>query len=369
MALSLDHNGRTYEWDRGNWVDTARNMIAPEAIRSELNAAFIRYVEQSDLVNILTKSGERPNLFAFLREQMGASLERLTSLGFFNEVLEANPEAALTNLYSGSTTPSGRSFVNCERLRDRFFMNREVEEFELPVKLLGVGPFNQPDLKAFLRKCRTPLWKRNTPVHALVLGREDWKPEDIDKIVEEAEGAVLLIYSQELILSVLAGFPDPFRTWPLTERLWDLYAFRQGHPGLLYVSNGWDGWIRGVGSSAPITWSDGSSDFGQVEQSPLSVLGYRVGVSGLDEESRRQILRAAFDGPLPFVESAVYMEAWGATNTAKRLKRIADHLASTIDTHRNRANHQTAVSDWQADLVWLKETFYRGVHKFYWPQS
>ena len=368
MAFELKYNGRTYEWEDGNWFDSTKYMVAPEAIRSELNAAFLGIIKHPDFLpkcDALT----RQFVFDLLRTQMGVSLDSLSSMGFFDEVLSFNPEAALASRFSSDSTPSGRSFTNCTRLRDRFFFKKQVEPFELPVKLLGSGPFDQPELKEFLKKRRVPMWKRGAPVHALVLGREDWKHEAVNEIVEEAEGAVLRIYSQEMLISVLAGQPDPFNTWPLRERLWDMYAFRDGHPGLEYVSNGWSGWIKGVGYSSAVSWGDNAGDINQVEQSPLSIMGYRAGVSGLDEGSRRRILRSAFEGPLPFVESPAYMESWGSPATAERLKRIAYHLSSTIDTHRNRANLHVAVSDWKTDLAWLKETFYRGIFTFYWPQA
>jgi hypothetical protein len=367
MALETQYNGRTYEWDDGQWFDVKRHMVAPEAIRSELNSAFIRSVEQPGFVGGLEDANRRL-LFNLLRENMGVSLTKLSSMGFFEEVLSVNPELALASLFSHEETPSGRSFVNCKRLRDRFFAAKTATPFELPVKLLGNGPFDQADFKEFLKKCRVPMWKRNTPVNVLILGRDDWKPEAVNEIVEDAEGAVLQIYSQEMLISVLAGHPDPFRVWPLRERLWDMYAFRDGHPGLEYVSNGWAGWIKGVGFSSAVSWGDGTSDFNQVEQSPLSAMGYRAGVSGLDEGSRRRILRSAFEGPLPFVESSAYMEGWGSPTTAERLKRIAYHLSNMIDTHRHRTNLHVAVHDWETDLAWLKNTFYRGVATFYWPQ-
>jgi hypothetical protein len=367
MALETEYNGRIYEWQDGRWVDSKRYMVAPAAIRSELNAGFIRSMERPGFVAGMEHANRR-FLFDLLREQMGVSLNKLASIGFFEEVLALNPEQAIAGLFTSDTTPSGRSFVNCKRLRERFFGANAAEPFELPVKLLGSGPFDQQDLTAFLKKCRVALCKRNAPINVLILGREGWRQEAVDDIVEEAEGSVLRVYSQEMLISVLAGHPDPFTTWPLRERLWDLYAFRDGHPGLQYVSNGWSGWVNGVGRSSAGSSGGGTNDFNQVEQSPLSLLGYRAGVSGLDDASRRRVLQSAFQGPLPFVESAGYMESWGEPSTADRLRRIATHLSHTIDAHRNLANHQVAVNDWVSDLAWLRETFYRGIYTFYWPQ-
>jgi hypothetical protein len=367
MAFELEHQGRTYEWDDGQWFDTTRHMVAPEGKKAELNAAFIRKVELPGFVSELGADTKR-FLFDLLRQKMGVSLEKLCSIGFFQEVLLFRPDLAIANVFSEDSRPQGRSFANCKRLRDRFFKGKTATPFTLPVRLIGNGPFERPELETFLKACGVALWKRNTPVHALILGRAQWDKEVVNEIIEEAEGTVLRIYSQEMLVAVLAGHPDPFQTLPLTERLWDLYAFRDGHPGLEYVSNGWAGWVKGVGSSEPIAWNEGTSEFTQVEQSPLVVMGYRVGMNGVEEESRRQILRSAFDGPLPFVESPGYMETWGPPASAERLKRIAQQLVNSIDSHRNMPNHQVAVSHWKDDLAWLKEKFYRGIYAFYWPQ-
>jgi len=368
MPFEIEHKGRTYEWSDGSWFDSQRYMTAPEGIRNELNAAFVKVIKKDPNFIANLESPTREALFHLLKTKMGMSLEALSSIGFFEEVLDFNPEVALANLYSDDKTPSGLSFTNCKRLRDRFFEGLETEPFGLPVKLLGKVPFDLADMKSFLKREGVALWKRGKPMNALVLGREGWTESELDEIVDEAEGAVLQIYSQEMFVSVLAGHPDPFCTWPLRERLWDMYAFRSGHPALEYVSNGWAGWIKGVGATAPLSWTEHHSDFNQVEKSPLAILDYKVGESGYDEFTRQGILRSAFEGALPFVESAAYMETWGQPETAERLKRIAQHLANSIEKHRNRVNHHTAVSDWTDDLKWLRETFYRGVYRFNWPQ-
>jgi len=168
---------------------------------------------------------------------------------------------------------------------------------------------------------------------------------------------------------VLAGQPDPFCTWPYLERMRDLYAFRAGHPGLEYVSKGWTGWVTGYSGAAIPAWSANETLRGQVDCSPLTVMGYRVGASGVDTMTRRSILRAALSAPIPSVGGADYMEQWGTPASGTRLRRIAEQLVSNVATHRNRISHAVAVEDWQGDLRWLKETFYRGVYAFNWPQA
>lgn len=325
MAFELEHNGRTYGWGSGGWFDTSQNMLAPAGVRGELNAAFIRLVEDP---SFLSRCDEQTKhfLFELLKREMGVSFEKLCACGFFEEVLRERPVVAIGYAFSSQTAPLGRSMVNCKHLRDRFFKANRAKPFQLAVKLIGTSPFETGDLKRFLKSCGVAIVKRGEPVHAVVLGRTEWDRGEVDKIIDEAEDTVLQIYSQEMLVSILAGHPDPFQTLPLTERLWNLYAFRSGHPGLEYVANGWEGWVKGFGSSLPMSWGDGTGEFAQVDHSPLAVLGYRVGVNGLIEAARQEILRSAFQGPLPFVESSLYMEAWGNPNSAERLKRIAEHL-------------------------------------------
>jgi hypothetical protein len=365
MEFEVTHNGRTYGWEDGVWFDRKKHMVAPEAIRSTLDAEFVRLVPE------LLQECEPPTkefLFELLKDKFRLPFTQLCSIGFVEEVYRVHPPIALQHMFAQDQPPSGRSFANCKHLRDRFFTNREIESFTLPVRVLGNSPFEEGELADFFERCGVALWEESKPVHALVLGRKDWGGH-LDDIVDEAEGSVLQVYSQEMFVSILAGHPDPFRVWPLKQRLMDLYAFRDRHPGLEYVSQGWAGWIKGVRSRLPITWADSTADITQVEQSPLAVMGYRVGTTnGRREEIRRQILQSAFQGPLPFVESAGYMELWGQPRTAERLRHIAKHIMNRIESNRHKANFHQAIQDWSDDLAWMKETFYRGVYAFNWPQ-
>ena len=107
-----------------------------------------------------------------------------------------------------------------------------------------------------------------------------------------------------------------------------------------------------------------------VEESPLHVLGYRVGRTGEDTVTRRRILRRAFTGKLPIVDSIEYMESWGEPESPKRLKKIADNIASYSGGMRNRPNpSEQAIEDWESDLEWLREEFYHGHFTFHWPAT
>jgi hypothetical protein len=114
----------------------------------------------------------------------------------------------------------------------------------------------------------------------------------------------------------------------------------------------------------------GSMDFAMADQSPLSVLGYRVGkTSGLSEDERRCILDYAFANRLPPIESPAYMAEWGPPRTPDRLRRIAEHLAQTFKMFRSKSPtvYSVALGQWRDDLVYLRRTYYERKFGWIWP--
>ena len=168
-----------------------------------------------------------------------------------------------------------------------------------------------------------------------------------------------------MFLGYLAKQEDPFLGGEDV-----LAAFRAGHEGLEFVSQGWPGWVQafvGPNRSSPSTRS--AFDF-EVEESPLRVMGYTVGQQGEQEETRHEILRRAFSEHLPIVGSSGYMQQWGEPASAQRLKKIADNLSTYCRNARNRANPpQEAISDWESDLEWLRVEYYHGHMQFHWPST
>lgn len=364
-----EYQGRKYEWRDGRWVDPHRGTLAPVAISRELDAVRGRSIARYQLGKHVSDPARRQDLFEEFHYELGMSLGELTRNGFFEEAFEKDPVAALVARYDSTTVPAGRCFLNCPHLRDRFFLSIEPHGFPLSVELVGEGPFERADFRSFCQWQGVRVGDHGGPCHALVIGRDQWTKSVVDRIVEAAEGGVLRVYSQEMFTAVLAGQPDPFETWPVRDRLKDLYAFRAGHPALEYVSQGWAGWVTGYASSW--AWDLGAwvgrSD--SVTESPLRMMGYRVGVAGLDVSSRRAILTTAFECPIPYVGDAAYMEQWGQPGSGNRLKRIAEQLVANIATHGKLANHEAAVEEWLEDLRWLEMTFYSGAYSFAWPQA
>jgi hypothetical protein len=65
------------------------------------------------------------------------------------------------------------------------------------------------------------------------------------------------------------------------------------------------------------------------------------------------------------------MEEWGAPRTAKRLKKMAEAIASfTRSAKRNNSDSMSyAIEDWENDLPYLFENYYHHKLGFYWPDT
>jgi len=237
--------------------------------------------------------------------------------------------------------------------------------------MVGCGPFEAADFEDFLRRHGVVPHEVDEDTGVVVLGREKWSEKEVDRAIDLRVGRMLKIYSQEMFVSFMAARSDPFYAGNLV-----LEAFKAKHKGLEFVSHGWAGWITTYvpEDRRSSRHRRGPSERGsppgtaQVDESPLSVLGYHVGQTGVDRSTRHTILARAFDGELPVVGSWEYMAAWGERRTPERLKKIADNIAAYCRGQRTRANRsEEAIEDWESDLAWLKEKFYNGHFRFSWP--
>lgn len=110
------------------------------------------------------------------------------------------------------------------------------------------------------------------------------------------------------------------------------------------------------------------------EYGVLSFMGYHVGESSsLSAEQRRRILDYVFSERIPNVNDPAYMAQWGDPGSAKRLRKMADSLATfarsaKLNTH---ADKTMAVFEWESDLAYLKRTYYRfgTTHPWKWPST
>jgi hypothetical protein len=64
------------------------------------------------------------------------------------------------------------------------------------------------------------------------------------------------------------------------------------------------------------------------------------------------------------------MDEWGENNSSMRLQKLANTIASlTKNAKRRKSPPAQAISDWESDLDWLKDSFYNGRFSFHWPSA
>lgn len=252
----------------------------------------------------------------------------------------------------------------------------DLDDFAPKVAFPGDGPFESADLESSARSLGLRVGKcgARQPAGILIVGRQDWQRDDIERHLEALQDAELFIFPQELWVAALLIRHNPFRDLEDDATRSALEAFGEGHPVIE--------WLRGMQFPWP-EWSADEdpppSDLEQrVKASPLVKLEYRTGKDrGLPAITRRQILNDAFiSSQLPladFVEGVrpakqrEYMDSWGGPRSRTRLRRIAWHLAMLVSIHAKLRNHEVAVADWEADLAWLKKQHYSRFMRFQWP--
>jgi hypothetical protein len=252
----------------------------------------------------------------------------------------------------------------------------DFEDFADKVAFSGDGPFLQSDLESSARELglRVGRCGARNAAKILIVGRDGWDQQAIQAHLDAAGEDELFVFPQELwIASMLISY-NPFRCLDEETCRSAVESFGEGHPVIE--------WLRGlefpwpefqVSDDAPSTALEQ-----QVKASPLVRLEYRVGTTnGQPTKERRRILSEAFstddlpkadfrDGVRPAMQRE-YMQSWGSSSSRKRLRRIAWHLAMLISMHSRQQNLETAVEEWQADLAWLRKSYYSSAMRFRWP--
>lgn len=94
---------------------------------------------------------------------------------------------------------------------------------------------------------------------------------------------------------------------------------------------------------------------------PLKALGYTVGENGLPVSERRDILRFALEGELPWSISAEVRSEWGDPDSSRRRFKIINSLKGFIALQVERRDGSArAVEDWRQDLEWFTTTLAPG---------
>lgn len=107
------------------------------------------------------------------------------------------------------------------------------------------------------------------------------------------------------------------------------------------------------------------------QQGLLGFVGYRVGASGVSAPQRQELLDFVYTSRLPSLNSKEYMAEWGTSSTGPRLRKMAESIAAFARNAKRRDAHRLsiAISEWEADLAYLKTKYYIGCYDFTWPDS
>ncbi len=238
----------------------------------------------------------------------------------------------------------------------------------------GSGPWREEQIDSLIRGLDNEICEIADSVYIIVVGYDTDKVDEIRDHMESSEN-IVQIYPQELFMSYLFTGVDPLPLMTKEQAL----EWIKFHPVLDALFGGDDGvfpWP--LNDPIPPTDIPGKGEVVislGLDQSPLKIMGYKAGINGLNTTERRAILKKAFQGVIPNVESVddvdtvAYMKQWGKPNTARRLWRIAKHLATLCYVARRNHMYEAAKSDWKSDLKWIHDNFYNGGDfGFDWPE-
>lgn len=377
--ICIELNGKEFElridWgekrgsDAWHWVEKGLKRHLNQSELTGLNFLFLEHHAHKIYSQLDSAYIE---FFRDILQKMGPTSRQLIKIGAI-ELLGPDADSLIIEDRFKDLPEPCWTVVNNFELAGIYFDQPNLKAFDYAVRFIGDGPMVGDHICGGLLASGIITYAGDEDFcQCIVVGRSGWSESEIDEIIDNSVGGCLRFYSQEMFLSILMGLPDPFEQFDNETRLVTLLAFKAGHPGLTYVAKGWPGWINSFTipnwrTDCPDTTLDTLA-----MESPLHALGYKVGRSGIARDARRRILSTAFLGPLPPVQNPGYMEEWGAPNTGKRLKRIANHLNSLILRNLERSDRDSikdAINDWEEDLDWLKDRYYNGARKFDWPNA
>ena len=245
-----------------------------------------------------------------------------------------------------------------------------LTESALPkdVAIHGDGPWPNAEFVELLSDLGFNVWAAgpHDDVELLIVGRSNWDENILEQQIGAREGETLKIFTQELLVAALTCSRDPFDEIDTATGQNILESFGKGHPAIEYLRGLEFPWPEFNPSEDGVS----SGEWDSVEETPLLKLGYHAGKThSLAPSTRHNFLAEAFSGELPFAESDEYMAEWGAPGTRKRLRRMAWHLAFLIRNRRRNPSQVYAVKDWEDDLKWLRDKYYKSIMRFSWPGS
>lgn len=98
-----------------------------------------------------------------------------------------------------------------------------------------------------------------------------------------------------------------------------------------------------------------AGEFHGAEQSPLTYVGYHVGVTqGLSRWDRQCRIEGCFRVEAPDSLRSAYRD-WAEPATTHRLNAMMAHVRRHADMRRNQSGFERAVSEWDEDRVWMQD--------------
>ena len=104
------------------------------------------------------------------------------------------------------------------------------------------------------------------------------------------------------------------------------------------------------------SFKPGGIDFDSFNEfSPLKIMGYAVGHSGLELNERERVLQLSIFGNIQryMPDNINYDRSWGAPGSKQRFGAVYTHIRRVKNLRRSRANMDAAVIDWNNDLRWI----------------
>ena len=95
---------------------------------------------------------------------------------------------------------------------------------------LGIGPFEKEDFDLFLEKLGVvDVCDPGEEADVVIVGREGWKNNQLDALIEIGKGDLVRFYSQEMIMAYCISKKDPYENRRV------LNEFVMNHPAMKYL--------------------------------------------------------------------------------------------------------------------------------------
>ena len=93
------------------------------------------------------------------------------------------------------------------------------------------------------------------------------------------------------------------------------------------------------------------------EVSPLKILGYSVGESGLSEVERQKVLDLSIFGNFqPYIDQRTsYDQRWGEPGSLSRFTAVYNHIRRVKNLRTGRSSMSRATRDWTRDLLYIQQ--------------